>query len=91
MYFHSWRPKGKTHAYEVDFLLADKVKAKIVAIEVKSSGANSHKSIDEFAVKYSNVISRCILFSQKDVSRRGALEMEPLYLAPVIIGGIGRS
>ena len=58
---------------------------------MKSSGANSHKSIDEFAVKYSNVISRCILFSQKDVSRRGALEMEPLYLAPVIIGGIGRS
>lgn len=91
LYFHSWRPKGKTHAYEVDFLLADKVKAKIIAIEVKSSGANSHKSIDEFAVKYSNVISRCILFSQKDVSRRGALEMEPLYLAPVIIGGIGRS
>lgn len=90
LYFHSWRPKGKTHAYEVDFLLADKVKEKIVAIEVKSSGVNSHKSIDKFAVKYSNVISRCILFSQKDVSRRGALEMEPLYLAPMIIGGIGR-
>lgn len=87
LYYHSWTPKGKSHSYEIDFLLADK--AKIVAIEVKSSSANNHKSIDEFAKKYSGVISRRILFSQKDASHKDMLELKPLYLAPVILEEIG--
>lgn len=87
LYYHTWTPKGKSHSYEVDFLLPDK--AKIAAIEVKSSNVNNHTSINEFAKKYSKVISRRILFSQKDISRSGALEMEPLYLAPATIATIG--
>ena len=89
LFYHTWKPQGKSHAYEVDFLLADK--AKIVAIEVKSSNVNNHTSIDEFATKYSGVVSKRILFSQKDVANKGSLEMKPIYLAPVIIEDIGRA
>lgn len=88
LYYHSWTPKGKSHSYEVDFLLPDKVK--IAAIEVKSSNVNNHTSINEFAKKYPKAVSRQILFSQKDISRSGALELEPLYLSPAIIAGIGK-
>lgn len=88
LFYHTWTPKGKSHAYEVDFLLADK--AKVVAVEVKSSNANNHKSIDEFAKKYPKVVSRCILFSQKDISRKEMLELKPLYLAPIVVERIGR-
>lgn len=88
LYYHSWTPEGKSHVYEVDFLLPDR--AKIAAIEVKSSNVNNHTSINEFAKKYSKVVSRQILFSQKDISHSGALRLEPLYLAPVIIATIGR-
>lgn len=88
LYYHTWTPKGKSHPCEVDFLLPDRVK--IAAIEVKSSNVNNHTSINEFGKKYSKVVSRQILFSQKDVSRSGALELEPLYLSPAIIAGIGR-
>lgn len=88
LYYHSWTPKGKSHSYEVDFLLPDK--AKIAAIEVKSSNINNHASIEKFVEKYSKVVSRRILFSQKDASYEGALELEPLYLAPAIISAIGK-
>lgn len=88
LYYHSWTPEGKSHPYEVDFLLLDKTK--IAAIEVKSSNTNSHTSINEFAKKYSKVVSKEILFSQKDISHEGALLFEPLYLAPVIVSGIGK-
>lgn len=86
LYYHTWTPEGKSHPYEIDFLLADK--AKIVPIEVKSSNVGSHKSIDEFCKKYSGVISRRILFSQKDVSNQEMLELKPIYLAPIVVGGL---
>ncbi len=88
LFYHSWTPKGKSHPYEVDFLLPDR--AKIAAIEVKSSNVNNHTSINEFAKKYSKVVSRQILFSQKDIAHSGALRLEPLYLAPLIIAAIGK-
>lgn len=86
--YHTWTPAGKTHAREVDFLLADG--AKVAVLEVKSSNVNNHKSIDEFAERYSRVVSRRILLSQKDSSHDGQLEMRPLYLAPAIVEGMGR-
>lgn len=87
LYYHGWRPKGKNHSYEVDFLLTDKTR--VAAVEVKSSNVNNHKPIDEFAARYSQLISRRIL-SQKDISKREMLELQPLYLALVIIDRIGR-
>ena len=83
LFFHHWRDGGKVHSYEVDFIISDK--NKIIPIEVKSSNHNNHKSIVEFEKKYSSVISRRIMFSQKDISNENMLELKPIYLAPVII------
>lgn len=83
LYYHTWKPEGKSHAYEIDFLISSKTK--LIPIEVKSSNINNHKSIEIFSEKYSNVISRRIMFSQKDVGNRGMLEFKPIYLAPIII------
>jgi len=83
VYYHTWTPEGASHAYEVDFLLTDKTK--IIPIEVKSSAVNSHKSMDAFCEKYSHVISRRWLFSQKDIGHQGMLEFKPIYLAPILM------
>lgn len=83
LYFHIWKDKENSRGYEVDFLVTDK--NKIIPIEVKSSNINNHKSILEFSKKYSSYVSRRILFSQKDVSNDGMLELKPIYLAPIII------
>lgn len=83
LYYHTWKPENKSHHYEIDFLIASKMK--IVPIEVKSSNINNHKSIEAFSEKYSSVVSRRIMFSQKDVGNKEMLELKPIYLAPVII------
>ena len=83
LYYHTWKPENKSHNYEIDFLIASKMK--IVPIEVKSSNINNHKSIEAFSEKYSSVLSRRIMFSQKDVGNKEMLELKPIYLAPVII------
>ncbi len=81
MYYHYWKEEGKVHPYEIDFLVTDG--AKIVPIEVKSSNHNNHKSINKFCKKYSSSISRRIMFSQKDVSKDGMLELKPIYFSPM--------
>lgn len=83
LYYHTWQEKGKVHSYEVDFLISSK--GKIIPIEVKSSDTRRHTSIDIFSKKYSKVISRRILFSQKDIGNEGMLELKPIYLAPIVM------
>ena len=83
LYYHTWLEEGKTHSYEIDFIISNE--NKIIPIEVKSSNHNNHKSINEFCSKYSSCLSRRILFSQKDLSNDEMLELKPIYLAPVII------
>ena len=86
LYYHTWSEENQSHPYEVDFLISDK--NKIVPIEVKSSNHNNHKSITEFANKYSSAISRRIMFSQKDIGNKEMLELKPIYIAPEIIKNI---
>lgn len=83
LYYHTWNEKDKVHSYEIDFLITSK--GKIVPIEVKSSEIRRHTSMDVFSKKYSKVVSRRILFSQKDIGNDEMLELKPVYLAPVII------
>ena len=85
LYYHTWQEIGKVHSYEVDFLISSK--GKIIPIEVKSSDTRKHTSIDVFSKKYSKVISRRILFSQKDIGKEGMLELKPIYLAPIVMEG----
>ncbi len=78
LYYHTWQKDNSTHSYEVDFLIQDC--AKLIAIEVKSSAAKNHESIDAFFQKYSRHISRRILFSQQDVDNDKDLELKPVYM-----------
>ena len=83
LYYHTWRDKDKTHSNEVDFLITNK--NKIIPIEVKSSSIKNHKLIDLFVEKYSQIVGRRFLFSQKDISHDGMLELMPIYLVPFIL------
>lgn len=47
LYYHTWQKDNSTHSYEVDFLIQDR--AKLIAVEVKSSAAKNHESIDAFS------------------------------------------
>ena len=78
--YHTWKVGSQTHPYEIDFLIDDKIK--LIPIEIKSSQTNNHKSINEFAKKYSSRVSRRLLFSQNDVSHDEMLELKPIYLLP---------
>ena len=82
LYYHTWKKEASSHSYEVDFLLTEKTK--LVAIEVKSSSARNHKSIDAFKEKYKKAIGNRYLFSQKDVSQEGSLLFRPIYMLPFI-------
>ncbi|MCD7715143.1 MAG: AAA family ATPase [Lachnospiraceae bacterium] len=78
LYYHTWKKKGSTHSYEIDFLVTSK--NKIVPIEVKSSAVKNHKSIDSFAVKYSKYVGDRYLLSQKDVGKINDLRLKPVYM-----------
>ena len=83
LYFHTWRKENSTHSYEIDFLIL--MNKKVVPIEVKSSAVKQHKSMDAFTEKYSDIVGRRILFSQKDVSNDGGLEYKPIYMLPYFL------
>ena len=68
--------------YEIDFLLSRK--EKIVPIEVKSSGYNSHKSLDKFKEKYSARISNRYLLYTKDIRKEEDILCLPVYMAGLL-------
>lgn len=71
-----------TRNYEVDFLLSRK--DKICPIEVKSSGYNSHKSLDKFQEKYSSRIKNRYLLYTKDVRKDKDIVCLPVYMAGLL-------
>lgn len=83
LYYHTWNKKGSTHYYEVDFLVSDG--SKINVFEVKSSGIGKHESINEFFKKYSNIVNKSYLISQKDIGKENSLLFRPFYLVPFCI------
>ena len=83
LFYHTWKKDDNVHHYEVDFLLASN--AKLVPVEIKSSGVNTHKSITEFSTKYSKKVYKQYLFSQKDVGNEGQLMFKPVYMLPFVL------
>lgn len=83
LYYHTWNKKGSTHYYEVDFLVSDG--SKINAFEVKSSGIGKHESINEFCKKYSNIVNKSYLISQKDIGKEKSLLFRPFYLVCFLV------
>lgn len=83
LYYHTWNKKGSSHYYEVDFLVSDGSKIKV--FEVKSSGIGKHESINEFCKKYSNIVNKSYLISQKDIGKENSLLFRPFYLVPFVL------
>lgn len=81
LFYYSW-PKDDKHRYEIDFLLSRG--AKLFPIEVKSSGYNTHTSLDVFCEKFSKVIDKRYLIYTKDYKKDGATILLPVYMTPLL-------
>lgn len=78
LFYYTWA-KDATHNYEVDFLLSRGTK--LHPIEVKSSGYNSHVSLDVFCEKFSHVVDKRYLIYTKDLKRDEKTLLLPVYMA----------
>lgn len=76
LFYYTFQKDDK-HNYEIDFLLSRG--NIIVPIEVKSSGYNTHRSLDVFCEKFSSRISQRILFYTKDYNQDGQTTCLPVY------------
>lgn len=64
--------------YEVDFLLTSG--KKLLPIEVKSSSYSTHKSLDNFKLKYSERVKDSYVIYSKDLKREGDITFIPFYM-----------
>lgn len=74
--------KDLKHNYEIDFLLSRG--NKIYPIEVKSSGYNTHASLDAFCSKFSSRVGDAFLICTKDLQRDGNTWLLPMYMTGLI-------
>lgn len=78
LYYHTIFNSVSRRNYEVDFLISRQ--NKICPIEVKSSGYNTHKSLDVFSEKYSGRIAEKYLLYTKDLKKDKDIIMLPMYM-----------
>lgn len=78
LFYHTIPYADGKKFYEVDFVISDK--HKITPIEVKSSGYKSHKSLDEFCVKYSERVMNKYVIYTKDYKRENGIDYIPVYM-----------
>ena len=74
--------KEEVRNYGIDFLISRK--DKICPVEIKSSGYNSHKSLDMFQHKYSaRILNRYLLYT-KDLRKDKDVICLPVYMADLL-------
>ncbi|WP_315352966.1 AAA family ATPase [Phocaeicola abscessus] len=81
LFYYTWS-KDATHNYEIDFLLSRG--AKLHPIEVKSSGYNTHASLDAFCKKFSHIIEKRYLIYTKDLKKDKETLLLPVYMTPFL-------
>lgn len=77
LFYYTWS-KDVTHNYEIDFLLSRG--SKLCPVEVKSSGYNTHKSLDAFCDKFSSRVGERYLIYTKDYRKDGATTLLPVFM-----------
>lgn len=82
LFYYTW-PKDETHNYEIDFLLSRG--AKLLPLEVKSSGYRAHASLDAFCIKFSDRVDARYLIYTKDLLKDKQTLYVPMYMVPFII------
>ena len=78
VFYHTWPTESGKHNYKIDFLLSKG--AKLWPIKVKSSGYNSHVSLDVFCGKFSDRVSERILVYTKDYRKDEATTLLPVVM-----------
>ncbi len=78
LFYHTWPTENNKHNYEVDFILSRG--SKICPIEVKSSGYNTHASLDVFCKKFSQHIGNRYLVYPKDYRKDGETILIPIFM-----------
>lgn len=82
LYYYTWPTESGKHNYEIDFILSSG--AKVTLIEVKSSGYNTHKSLDMFIEKFSSRVGESYLVYTKDYRRDGNVTLLPVYMVSLL-------
>ena len=82
LYYYTFPSDSGKHNYEIDFLLSRG--AKLCPIEVKSSGYNSHRSLDVFSEKYSSRIDRRYLAYTKPLRKDAETTLLPIYMVGLV-------
>jgi len=82
LYYYTFPFDTSNHNYEVDFLITRN--NKLCPIEVKSSGYETHASLDAFFKKYPSRIGQRYLIYTKDISKDKDIICLPIYLYPFI-------
>lgn len=78
LYYHTIFNNVSRRNYEIDFLISQQ--NKICPIEVKSSGYNTHKSLDVIIDKYSGRLAEKYLIYTKDLKKDKDITMLPIYM-----------
>lgn len=82
LFYYTFLNEASKHNYEIDFLLARK--NKICPVEIKSSGYNTHASMDAFTEKFSDRILNRYLVYTKDLKKEQDLVCLPVYMVPFL-------
>ena len=78
LFYHTMPSETSNHNYEIDFLLSRG--AKIWPLEVKSSGYNTHTSLDIFCKKFSEHVSNRFLIYTKDLRKDHDITLLPVFM-----------
>ncbi len=76
--YNSFYAEGSTNKHSIDFLLDEK--GKIVPIEVKSSSYKSHASVDAFARRYHQYVSKKVIIYAKNYREEEGCLYLPVYM-----------
>lgn len=78
LFYHTWPSETSNHNYEIDFLLSRG--SKIWPLEVKSSGYNTHVSLDLFCKKFSEHVNNKYLIYTKDLRKDHDVTLLPVFM-----------
>ncbi|MCD7884287.1 MAG: AAA family ATPase [Lachnospiraceae bacterium] len=82
LYYYTFPKETSRQNYEVDFLISRK--GKICPLEVKSSGYQTHASLDAFQTKFSSRIRNRYLIYTKDIRKDQDIFCLPFYMTPFL-------
>lgn len=82
LFYYTMESETSNHLFEIDFLISSG--DKICPLEVKSGNYRSHKSLDEFCIKFSNRVKNKYVVHTKDYKWKNGIHYIPVYMIPFL-------